>query len=131
MSEHVDLQQEHLSVEHEVEEVGGVRARKWVDEQAVTTVTSRGTEHAETSRVEADDDDDGQVHVFEDGSVSVPVFEEQLVITKRLVVRERALLRKHTVYEDHEVSADLRREHLTIDADAAIAGLVHDDRDAS
>ena len=51
-----------------------------------------------------------------DGSISIPVFEEQLVVTKRLVVRERVIVRKHTVYEEQVVTADLRRERLEVEA---------------
>ena len=44
--------------------------------------------------------DSGEVEVLPDGSVSIPVFQEELVIEKRLVVRERVIVRKHTVTED-------------------------------
>jgi stress response protein YsnF len=64
------------------------------------------------------------VETLPDGSVSIPVFEEQIVVTKRLVVRERVIVRKHTVYEDHVVTADLRRERLEVVADAGV--VVHD-----
>jgi len=30
--------------------------------------------------------------------MSIPVFQEQLVVEQRLVVRERIIVRKHTVY---------------------------------
>ena len=61
-----------------------------------------------------------------DGTVSIPVFEEVLVIEKRLVVRERVLIRKHTVTEEHLVEADLRRERLEVEADPAVEGRVID-----
>lgn len=55
------------------------------------------------------------------------MLEGQVVVTKRkrLVVRERVVVRKHTVYEEHEVSAELKRERLEIEADGDV--VVHDE----
>ena len=69
--------------------------------------------------------DSGQVETLADGSLSIPVFEEQIVVTKRLVVRERVVIRKHTVFEDHVVTADLRRERLEVEADGDV--VIHDE----
>jgi stress response protein YsnF len=41
--------------------------------------------------------DQGEVLSLPDGSLSVPVFEEQLVVPPTWVVRERVVLRKTTV----------------------------------
>ena len=120
------LSEERLRVEKESEPAGTARAVKHVDVEHVETRVSRGSEHADTERIQVPDAeaDSGQVETLEDGSLSIPVFEEQIVVTKRLVVRERVVVRKHTVYEDHLVSADLRRERLEIDADDGV--VVHD-----
>jgi uncharacterized protein (TIGR02271 family) len=56
--------------------------------------------------------------------LSIPVFEEELVVEKRLVVRERIIVRKHTVTEDHRVQADLRRERVEVEADAEVVDRV-------
>ena len=128
MSQHepeLVLAKEQLRVGTEATEVGAVHARKRIEHAEATQVVPRGTEHADLNREAVLEGDDGEVHVLDDGSVSIPVFEEQLVVTKRLVVRERVVLRKHTVYEDHVVSADLRREHLEVTADDAVKDQVH------
>lgn len=82
----------------------------------------RGSEHAETEvQAVADAEaDSGLVETLPDGSLSIPVFEEQIVVTKRLVVRERIVVRKHTVYEDHVVSADVKRERLEVEGDDGV-----------
>jgi uncharacterized protein (TIGR02271 family) len=111
------------------EEAGRVRARKVVENHHVTQDVDRDVEHAQSERVPADADDSGEVVTLPDGSVSVPVFEEQLVIEKRLVVRERIIIRKHTVTEHQVVEADLRRERLEITADPQVADRVSVDTD--
>jgi len=110
--------EERLHVGTVTEQSGAVRAVKHVDVENVSTRVERGTEHAELDRSPVDDAgaDSGEVETLPDGSLSIPVFEEQIVITKRLVVRERVILRKHTVYEEQVVSADLRRERLEVEA---------------
>ena len=52
--------------------------------------------------------------------MSIPVFEEELVVTKRLVVRERVIVRKEKRVEQETVTAELRRERVEIEADPGI-----------
>ena len=112
------LSEERLRVDSEREQIGSARAVKHVDVEHASARVERGTEHADLERAVVDDvdTDSGEVETLADGSISIPVFEEQLVITKRLVVRERVIVRKHTVYEEQVVSADLRRERLEVEA---------------
>ena len=123
----VVLSQEQLRTSTSTEDVGRVRAAKHVDTQTVTERVRRGSEQAETERVDVADGtaDSGQVETLPDGSLSIPVFEEQIVVTKRLVVRERVVVRKHTVYEEQVVTADVRRERLEVESDGD--AVVHDD----
>ena len=112
--------EEELEVGKVVREAGRVRARKVVDTVREELIVPRGTEHAEVERVAPNVGDSGQVETLADGSVSIPVFEEQIVIEKRLVVRERIIIRKLTVSEDHLVEADLRKERVVVDADPQV-----------
>ncbi len=102
-------------------EAGRVGVRKLVEHERVETVVPRGVEHAEFERQAPAEGDSGEVEVLPDGSVSIPVFEEELVIEKRLVVRERIIVRKHTVTEERRVEADLRRERVEVEADPQVA----------
>ena len=121
------LSEEQLDVTTTTERAGAARAVKHVDVESVSTRVQRGTEHADTERLAVVDAelDSGQVETLADGSLSIPVFEEQIVVTKRLVVRERVVIRKHTVYEEHVVSADLKRERLEVEGDGDV--VVHDE----
>ncbi len=64
--------------------------------------------------------DSGRIEELPDGSISIPVLEEELVITKRMVVRERIIVRKRTTTQEHRIREDLRRERLELDSDAEV-----------
>ena len=114
--------EERLQVGTETVQAGRARAVKHVDVEQVSTRVQRGTEHAESEVLAVPDAeaDSGQVETLPDGSLSIPVFEEQIVVTKRLVVRERVVLRKHTVYDEHLVTADLRKERLEVETEGEV-----------
>ncbi len=113
--------EERLVTGTEVKDTGSVRVRKHVETHPVEYSVPRDVEHVDTSeRVSVEEGDSGEVEVLDDGSVSIPVFEEVLVVTKRLVVRERVIVRKHTVVDEHQLQTELRREHVTIDADDSV-----------
>jgi uncharacterized protein (TIGR02271 family) len=111
------LHEEELEIGRERQELGTVRARKRIDTERVEQVAERGIEHADVERTGPMQGDTGEVITLEDGSISVPILEEELVVTKRVVVRERVIVRKHTVTEEHRVTAEVRKERLEIDAD--------------
>jgi uncharacterized protein (TIGR02271 family) len=116
--------EEELITGTAVQEAGRVGVRKLVEHEPVETVVPRDVEHAEFERQRPGEVDSGEVEVLADGSVSIPVFEEELVIQKRLVVRERVIVRKHTVTEERRVEADLRRERVEVEADREVADRV-------
>ena len=116
--------EEELSVTTDVREAGQLGVRKVVDHERASTVVPVGTEHADFERRPVVEGDSGEVEVLPDGSVSIPVFQEELVIEKRLVVRERVIVRKHTVTEDRRIEADLRRERIEVEADPEVADRV-------
>ena len=109
--------EEELRPETRTVEAGRLRVRKHVDEETVSEIVGRSVEHAEVERVGPVEADSGQIETLPDGSLSIPVFEEQLVVTKRLVVTERIIVRKHHVTEDHEIEATVRRERVEVEAD--------------
>jgi uncharacterized protein (TIGR02271 family) len=86
-----------------------------VEQLPVEGTTSRRVYHAEIEHVAPDENDDGRMRTLEDGSYSIPVFEEQLVVTKRTVVRERVLVRQRPIVEDVAISDHVRREHFEIE----------------
>jgi stress response protein YsnF len=106
-------------------EVGRARFRKVVERDTVREVFDRGIEQADVDRQDPEEGDSGEIETLPDGSVSVPVFEEQLVVEKRLVVRERIIIRKEVVTTSEEVSAELKRERVEIEVDDEVDGSVH------
>jgi uncharacterized protein (TIGR02271 family) len=110
--------EERLNIDKRGVDAGSVRARKSVTTEHVSTPTTRQSEsYDHLERVPADKTDSGEIETLEDGSISIPILEEELVITKRLVVRERVILRKHVTLAHETIEADLRREQITIEMD--------------
>jgi uncharacterized protein (TIGR02271 family) len=68
-------------------------------------------------RVPVAEGDSGEIETLADGSLSIPLYEEELVVTKRTVLRERVVVRKQIAARTERVEAELRREHVEIDAD--------------
>lgn len=112
-----------------VAESGAVQVRKVVERERHTETVPLAAEHAETERAPAGEDDTGEVLTLDDGSISIPVFEEQLVVEKRRVLKERVIVRKRTVVEEHEVQAELAKERVEISASPEVADRVHHDED--
>jgi uncharacterized protein (TIGR02271 family) len=75
----------------------------------------KNLEELAQDRVPVRDGDSGRIETLPDGSVSIPLYEEELVVTKRIVLRERVLIRKETVTQRQRVTADLRREEVEIE----------------
>jgi uncharacterized protein (TIGR02271 family) len=117
--------EEQLTVGRVEREVGRVRIRKTIEEQPVDDVVTRGVEHADIQRLPPNQDDSGQIETLPDGSVSIPVLEEQLVVERRVVVRERIVVRKRVLHEEERVEGELRREVVDVDVDPPAHDLVH------
>ena len=112
--------EEELIVERRVEEAGIVRVRKTVEGDLVEQEVPVAVEHAAFDRVPADEGDSGLIETLPDGTVSIPILEEQLVVTKRLVVRERVLVRKQRAVERQTITDEVRHERVEIEADPGI-----------
>lgn len=114
--------EEELAVGARTTEVGSLRVRKQVETYPIEKKIERSSERVTGTeeRVPAAHGDSGEVETLPDGSISIPVFEEELVVTKRVVVRERVILRKATVVDEHVIEIDLRKERVEIDADPGV-----------
>jgi uncharacterized protein (TIGR02271 family) len=107
--------EEEAHVDVTVEPYAAVRARKRVDVERVAHVEPRAVEYAESERTPPNENDSGEVEVLPDGSLSIPLLEERLVVRKETVVRERIVVRKRTVTEHERLEVDLRRERVEIE----------------
>ena len=106
--------EQELDVGTRTTQYGSVVLRKDVDIHDVEDVVPVGTERADVERAEPLEDDSGEIETLPDGTVSVPVFEEEVVITKRLRVRERVLIKKTTETHDEIVRAEVRTENVEV-----------------
>ena len=107
---------------------GSIGTRKEVETETVDQLVPREREFFdEVERTRPHENDSGEIETLPDGSVSIPILEEELVVTKRTVVRERVLIRKGTMTEEERVSAELRKERIEIDVDPAIRDRVDQD----
>jgi uncharacterized protein (TIGR02271 family) len=124
-TEEVVRHEEEAHVEPSWRGVGTVEARRVVDTDDVELSVPREVERVTHERVPAGENDSGEIETWPDGTVSIPLYEEEVVVTKRVVLRERVLIRKETVTEHEEVREHVRRERVAIDDDAVPSGSVH------
>jgi uncharacterized protein (TIGR02271 family) len=111
------LHQEEATAGTRVATVGNVHAAKRVEVEKVAQSFPLEVEEAHVDRVAAGEGDSGEVETLPDGSISIPVLEEELVVTKRVVVRERIVIRKEIRTQTETVEAELRSEHVDVDVD--------------
>jgi uncharacterized protein (TIGR02271 family) len=107
-------------VEKRWRSIGSLRARKRLERERVRRSLPVEVEHVELERLAAAGDDSGEVEVLPDGSISIPVYEEELVVTRRPVLRERVIVRKKAVTEHVTIEDELRKERVEFDADDEI-----------
>lgn len=100
--------------------VGFLRARKRADGVRVHEVLAREVEDVALERVPVEDGDPGGVLHLPDGALSIPVYEEQLVVTKRIVLKERVVIRKEVVAARERIETELRKERVEIEIDEGL-----------
>jgi uncharacterized protein (TIGR02271 family) len=96
------------------------RIGKDIGTEHVAEHLPRDIEDVEMEHIAPEEEDSGEIETLPDGSLSIPILEEELVITKRVVVRERIIIRKQIKKEQVLVEADLRRERVSIMADPEV-----------
>ena len=107
--------EQELEVGRQLAPLGNVHVHKRVATERVEQDVPHEVEHGTVERVPATHEDSGEIETLPDGSVSIPVLEEELVITKRTVVRERIVVRKEVTTEIQPVEAELSREVVDVD----------------
>ncbi len=78
-------------------------------------------------RVAVEKGDSGQIETLPDGSVSIPLFAEELVVVRRTVLKERVIIRKEVTAEKHRVEDTLRREVVDVEVDDGVEAIDHRD----
>ena len=116
----LERREEELRVDTTVREVGAVRLRKSVQSETVEELVPRELEEADVEREPAREGDSGETETLPDGSISIPLLEEELVVSKRVVVRERIVIRKRTVTEREPIRAELRKERVELETEGDV-----------
>jgi uncharacterized protein (TIGR02271 family) len=122
----LELREEELHVRREMREVGQATIRTRVEEVPARLEVEAATEDVEVEHVPIGTAVSQRRAPYQDGDVLViPVYEEQLVVTKRLVLREELRVRRTRSLRRELFEDTLRRERLDID-DPDHTGLVHE-----
>ena len=122
----IELREEELVANKQLRDVGEVVVRTEVD-----TVPGRLEVEALREEVEVEHESVGeavserQEPSEQDGVLVIPVYEEQLVVTKRLILRERLRVRRIRTTDRQLFEERLRRDRLVIE-DPQQTGLVHE-----
>src|SRR5438128_1208947 len=91
----IELREEELVVRRELQETGTVLVKKVVDEEPARLEVEARSEEVEIEHVPVGQTVSERRDAWEeDGVLVVPVYEEQLVVTKRLVLREHLRIRR-------------------------------------
>jgi uncharacterized protein (TIGR02271 family) len=103
---------------------GFLRARKRVETATVDEAMLRNTQDVVLERVQSTEEDAGGVLTLPDGGVSIPIYEERLVVRKEVVLKERLIVRKKIVTQTENVQSEIQREQVEVKVDDSIADRV-------
>jgi uncharacterized protein (TIGR02271 family) len=124
--ETIPLMEEELVAHKELREVGAAEIRKQIEEVPGRLEVEAFREEVEVEHVPVGRVVTERAEPYEeDGVLVVPVYEEQLVVTKRLVLREQLRIRRVGTTETQLFEDTLRRERVTVE-DPDDTGLVHE-----
>jgi stress response protein YsnF len=100
--------------------VGFLRAKKRIEAVRTHEPVQRAAEDLDLERLRAEPDDPGGVIHLADGGISIPIYEEEVIVTKRVVLRERIVIRKRVESHLAPVETELRRERIEIEVDESV-----------
>ena len=107
--------EEEPRVERRWTEGGRAKLRRVVETRDVNEKHPVRSEEPVHERIPVADGDSGEIEILPDGSISIPLFEEELVVSRRLVLRERVIVRKELVTNWQLITASLRREEVELE----------------
>jgi uncharacterized protein (TIGR02271 family) len=110
----VPLAEEEVDVQKRATQRAGARITKDVvtEEKQVTVPVTR--EKISVERVAVEPGTPAKAS-FQQDEVTIPVVEEEVIVTKRPVVREEVRVRKQEVQEQRVASTDVRREEARVE----------------
>jgi len=110
----LDVHTEELHIETTLVP-GTLYIARRVDEVPHEQPLTRRIEHAHVEHVDPHEPDSGKIETLPDGSLSIPVLEEHIVVTKELRVRERIIVRKAVITEHTQITDTIRRERVELE----------------
>lgn len=115
----VERSEEELRAGVREREAGQVGVKKTVRTDRESIAVPKKREEVSVDRVPMNEEaSPGQIG---DDEVSIPVVEEEVVVSKRPVVKEELRIKKEVVQDEEIVEADVRKEEVDID-DSSSAG---------
>lgn len=125
-TETLELREEELVVHREMRDVGEGRIQTRIEEVPARLEVDATSEEVSVEHVPIGEVVSERVEPWQDGDLLVvPVYEEQLVVTKRLVLREHLRIRRVRTVQRHLFEDTLRRERADI-VDPSNRGMVHE-----
>jgi uncharacterized protein (TIGR02271 family) len=122
----IDLREEQLLADKKLEQMGEIVVRKVVDQRPAELQVDALREELEVVHEAVGQSvSERQAPYEEDGVLVVPVYEEQLVVTKRLMLRERLRVRRISTTEHQVIQDTVKRERLVVE-DPQGTGRVHE-----
>jgi uncharacterized protein (TIGR02271 family) len=122
----IELREEQLVAHKDLRDVGEIEIRTEIEDIPARLEVDAYreevvVEHESVGQVVSERDEPWE----EDGTLIIPIYEEQLVVTKRLVLRERMRVRRVGTTERQLFQDTLRRERLIVE-DPQHTGLVRE-----
>lgn len=122
----LELREEELLVHREMREVGEARIATRIEEVPARLEVDAYSEEVNVEHIPVGEVVSERAEPYQDGdTLIVPVYEEQLVVTKRLVLRENLRIRRVRTTQRQLFEDTLRRERADV-ADSSESGLLHE-----
>lgn len=122
----LELREEQLTANTAAHEVGEVIIRKEIDSQPAQLEVDAWREEVEVIHEPVGQSVSRRQEPWEeDDELVVPIYEEQLVVTRRLILRERLRVRRIRVTERQLFQESVKRERLVVE-DPQQTGRVHE-----
>lgn len=122
----VELREEELLVHREMRELGEARIETRIEEVPARLEVEAIAEEVNVEHIPVGEVVSERAEPYQDGdTLIVPVYEEQLVVTKRLVLRENLRIRRVRTTERQLFEDTLRRERADI-TDPSGRGMIHE-----
>lgn len=122
----LELREEELLVHREMRDVGEARIQTRIEEVPARLEVDAYAEEVAVEHIAVGEVVNERTEPYQDGdTLIVPVYEEQLVVTKRLVLRENLRIRRVRTTQRQLFEDTLRRERADI-ADPSNSGMIHE-----